>query len=186
MPTLTQRDKRTIRFAAVGIAFYLLVFFGISGWNRLEAVRLDYRQRLAQAETAALDLARHRNKILLLDKLKHGSTVDLSRLPRATIVGQASAAIQRSAQSSGAKIGPIRESPGSPSGKELASMQLEATGPVAGVMTFLHGLDTLEFPLIVDSLQIDPDPKKPGMVKLIIHVVLLDFEQWKKEERTHG
>jgi len=127
-------------------------------------------------------LQRHQNKILLLEKLKRGSTMDLSKLPRASVVGQASEAIQKAAQASGIKLGPVRESPGSATGKELASMQLEASGPVTGVMTLLHRLDTLGFPLVVESLQIDPDSRKPGTVKLIIQVVLLDYERWKKEE----
>jgi hypothetical protein len=185
MPALTQREQLTIRFAAIGIALYLALFFGASGWNRMEAKRHDYARLLAQAQTAALDRERHQNKLLLLDKLKHGSSVDLSKLSRAMLEGQASEAIQRAAQASGAKIGPIRETPGSSSGKELASMQLEATGPIAGVMALLHRLDVLEFPLVVDSLQIDPDPKKPGTVKLVIQLVLLDYEQWKPEARPN-
>jgi hypothetical protein len=43
-------------------------------------------------------------------------------------------------------------------------------------------LETLGYPLILDSVQINPDATKPGMVKLNLTIVILDFEQWKNEE----
>jgi hypothetical protein len=97
-------------------------------------------------------------------------------------VAEASAAIQQSALTGQVQLGPIRESPPRPSAKELASMQLEGIGPVPAVMKFLHRLETLGYPLILDSVQINPDATKPGMVKLNLTIVILDFEQWKNEE----
>jgi len=183
MASLTPRDKRTLRFGAIAVALYLTLFYGMSGLNRLEALRNDYDQRVAKAQSAVLERQRHENKILLLEKLKSGSFLNIEGLSRAAIVSQASEAIQKAAQGGGVKLGPIRESRGSSSSRELASMQLEATGPVTGVMTLLHRLDTLAFPLVIESLQIDPEKNKPGTVKIILHVVLLDYERWKTEER---
>ena len=60
-------------------------------------------------------------------------------------------------------------------------MQLEGAGPVPAVTAFLHRLDTLGFPLIVDSVQLSPEPR-PGMLKLNLTIIILDFDQWKKEE----
>jgi hypothetical protein len=61
-------------------------------------------------------------------------------------------------------------------------MQLDATGPVAAIMSLLHQLETTGFPLIVDSIQIDPDPRGPGMVKLTLRIVILDHDLWKQPE----
>ena len=61
-------------------------------------------------------------------------------------------------------------------------MQLEGTGPVAAIMGFLHSVTTLGYPIVLDSVQITSDPTKPGAIKVSLTIVILDFEQWKKEE----
>ena len=40
MATLTDREKRTVRIAAIAVAVYLLLFFGLRIWKSLEAARL--------------------------------------------------------------------------------------------------------------------------------------------------
>jgi hypothetical protein len=37
--------------------------------------------------------------------------------------------------------------------------------------------------MIVDSIQITPEKTGPGMVKMSLTIVILNFEQWKKEEK---
>lgn len=182
MARLTPRDKRTIRLAAIGVALYLAVFYGARGFGHLETNRDLYLQMRQDARSLNVQLLRHEKKVLQLEKLRKSSRIDMSRLSRATLAAETSAAIQQAAQSSGVKLGPIRESPGSATARELAAMQLEGTGTVAAVMSLLHQLDTLGFPIVVESLQIDPDPGKPGHVKLILRAVLLDADQWKNEE----
>jgi hypothetical protein len=186
MQTLTNRDKRTIRIAAVIISIYLILFFGVSGWKRLETRRSEYQQLIKEAQSLRQQLRPYENKALLAEKLKEAFHIDLSKLSKASLVGEASAAIQKAAQSGGVQLGPIRESPARSSAKELASMQLEGIGPVPAVMTLLHRLETLGYPLIVDSIQITPEVTKPGMVKLNLTIVILDYEQWKPEEKRNA
>jgi hypothetical protein len=133
-----------------------------------------------RAQGVAQEIQRHENKLLLIEKLKLASQLDPQRITRPLLVAQASGAIQQAAQSGGIKLGPIRETAGSASAKELSAMQLEGVGPVPAVMALLGRLEHLGFPLIVDSVHIDPDPKTPGAVKLNLRLVLLDFEQWLK------
>ncbi len=61
-------------------------------------------------------------------------------------------------------------------------MQLEGTGQVSAVLTLLHRLETLGYPLILDTLQLSANPTQPGMVKVNLTIVILDFEAWKNEE----
>jgi len=96
-------------------------------------------------------------------------------------VADASAAIQKAAQSGKVQLGPIRETPGRSSAKELASIQLEGVGPVPAIMGFLHQLGSLGYPLVVDAVQLTPE-NKPGSLKMNLTIVILDFEQWKKDE----
>lgn len=181
MANLTDREKRTVRLAAVGVAIYLVLFFGVRGWKSLEARRSEYQQLSVDAQRLKRDLQPYENRILLAQKLKETFHMDPEKLSRASVVAEASAAIQKAAGSIKVQLGQVRESAARPTAKELASMQLEGTGPVPAVMAFLHRLETLGYPLVIDSLQISGDTR-PGMIKLNLTIVILDFEQWKKEE----
>jgi hypothetical protein len=52
-------------------------------------------------------------------------------------------------------------------------------------MAFLHRLDTLGYPLVIDSLQLTPQQMPPGNLKFNMTIIILDFEQWKKPEAAH-
>lgn len=185
MRALTDHEKRTIRIAAVGLSIYLVLFGGLRCVKYLEKKRADYQRLVSEASGLKQQVQSYENKVLVLKKLMESFRIDPAKLPRATVVGSVSSAIQKAAASGGLGLGPIRESPARPSTKELASMQLEGAGPVQAVTTFLHRLDTLGFPLIVDSVQLSPQPMRPGMpamLKLNLTIIILDFEQWKKEE----
>ncbi len=182
MLTLNDREKRTVRIAAAAMAIYLVLFFGLRGWKQLETRRSDYQKLVKDAQTLRQELQPYENRTLLIEKLKGTFRMDPLKLSKATLVAEASAAIQRTAQSGGVQLGPIRESAARPSAKELASMQLEGFGPVSAVLTLLHRLQALGYPLLLDSVQISSDPTKPGMVKLNLTIIILDFEQWKSEE----
>jgi hypothetical protein len=185
MANLTDREKRTIRLAAVGIAIYLILFFGVRSWKSLEARRSDYQQLSTDAQRLKRDLQPYENRILLAQKLKETFRMDPEKLSRASVVAEASAAIQNAAGAIKVQLGQVRESAARATAKELVSMQLEGTGPVPAVMTFLHRLETLGYPLIIDSLQIGADAR-PGMIKLNLTIIILDFDQWKKEEMPNA
>jgi len=182
MPALSDRDKRTIRLGGIAIAIYLVLFFGLRGWKHLEVSRSEYQQLLAEAQRIRRELQPYENRVLLAEKLKDSFHMDPQKLSRASLVAQASAAIQKAAAGGGVQLGPMRESAARPSAKELGSMQLEGTGPVAAMMTLLHRLETLGYPLVLDTVQINSDPTKPGMVKMNLTIIVLDFDQWKTEE----
>jgi hypothetical protein len=179
MRTLTQSETRTIRIASVMIGIYLVLFLGWRVGKQLETRRTEY-QRLAQdAQKLKQELQPYENKTLRMAKLKETFRIDLSKLSKVSVVAEASAAIQSAAKSGGIQLGPIRESSARPSAKELTSMQLEGVGPVPAVMALLHRLEVLGFPLVIESVQFTPESTKPGMVKVNLTIVILDFEQWK-------
>src|SRR5437764_14465646 len=184
MPALTQREKRTVRLAAAAISIYLVVFFGWRGLQHFEGRRAEYQKLLSEAQRLKREVQPYENKVLLTQKLKEAFHMEPQKLAKTTLVAEASAAIQKAAASGGVQVGPIRESPARSSAKELASMQLEGVGPVPAVMTLLHQLETLGFPLILDAIQLSPDAK-PGMLKINLTIVILDFEQWKTEAVHH-
>jgi hypothetical protein len=182
MPALTNREKRTLRIGSIVLGVYLILFFGVSGWKGLERSRANYQKLLAEAQRLRREIAPYENRVLLTEKLKESFHMDPQKLSRTSLVSDASAAIQRAAGSGGIQLGPIRETAARASAKELASMQLEGAGQATAVMGFLHRIGALGFPIIVDSVQITPETTKPGMIKLHLTIVILDYEQWKKEE----
>ena len=186
MRALTDHERRTIRLAAVGIGIYLVLFFGLRGGKYFEKKRSEYHQLLRNAQTLKLELQPYEEKVLVVKKLMDASRLDPAKLSKASVVAEASTAIQKAGTTSGVQIGHIRESPASTSTRELASMQLEGVGPVSAVMSLLHRLESLGYPLILDSVQIAPEATKPGMVKLNLTIVILDFDQWKSEGGPHA
>ena len=182
MRNLTDREKRTVRLAGLAISVYLVLFFGLQFWKRMEAKRADYQQLLTNAQRLRREILPYENRVLLAQKLKENFRMEPQKLAKATLVAQASAAIQNAAKDGTIQLGPLRESSGRASAKELTSIQLEGSGPVPAVLTFLHQLETLGYPLLVDALQMAPDPTKPGQIKVTMTIVILDFDQWKDSE----
>src|SRR4051812_42662094 len=140
MPALSDREKRTIRLGGIAVAIYLVLFFGVRGWKHLEASRSEYQQLLGEAQRIRRELQPYENRVLLAEKLKQSFHMDPQKLSRASLMAEASGAIQKAAAGGGVQLGPMRESAARPSAKELGSMQLEGVGQVAALMTFLHRL----------------------------------------------
>ena len=180
MRPITEREKRTIRFAVFALAIYLMLFFGGRAWTKLEKQRSDYQRLVTEAQRLKRDLLPYETRVLMAQKLKQTYAMDPGKLSRSTVVGEASAAIQKAASAGKVQLGPMRESPARASNRELTSIQIEASGPVSAVMTLLHKLPTLGYPLIVDTVQLTPE-SKPGNIKLSLNIIILDAAQWLKE-----
>jgi hypothetical protein len=182
MRTLTPREKRIIRVAAVVAALYVVFVCG----KFFEARRSEYRNLLKEAQTLAQEIRIYEDKALAVKSLMERFQLDPPKLSKATAVAETSSAIQKAAASGGIQFGPIRESPGRPSARELASVKLEGSGPLPALITFLHRLDSLGFPVVLDSVQIGSDPMKPGLIKLSLTIIIMDFDQWKTKEPPHA
>lgn len=186
MRTLTPHEQRTVRIAVAGIAVYLVLFFGARAWKYLEARRSGYRQLVSEAQALKQELKPYETRIKVVTKLMEKFQMDPAKLTKASVVAGASAAIQKAATSGGVQLGPLRESPAKSSAKELASMQLEGSGPVPAVMALLHRLESIGYPLILDSVQLTPEPMKPSMIKLNLTIIILDFDQWKNGDAPNA
>ncbi len=186
MRALTDREKRTVRLAVAGIAIYLVLFFGLRVGKALSRERHDYLERVEEARLLKQRLAVYTDKAEALRKLMEDLRTDPARLSKATVVAEASAAIQQAATSAGLQLGPVREAPARASAKELAQIQLEGTGPVPAVLALLHTLGSVGFPLVVDAVQFNSDNARPGALKMTLTILILDFDQWKTAEASHA
>jgi hypothetical protein len=184
MRTLNNREKILIGIAMAGIAILALVLV-TGGSKNFAGSRAEYSQLLAQVEQLKRRLKPYEERVPVVEKLMKTFQMDPAKLSKASVVGQASSAIQKTAASGGVQLGPIRESSGRGSAKELASIKLEGSGQLPAVMAFLQRLETLGYPLIIDSVQINADSKGPGMIKLTLTITIMDFEQWKPEGVPH-
>ncbi len=180
MRTLSASEKRTVRLGALVIGIYLILFCGFQMRKYLEQKRAAYLRVVRQANALKLRIQPYQERVQLIQKLMDGFHMDPAKLSRATVVGEASAAIQRAATSSGIQVGPVSESPARGGAKEL-SLVFEGTGQVQAVVGLLNRLETTGYPLIVESVQISAEASRPGQVKMKLNILVLDFEQWKAE-----
>jgi hypothetical protein len=186
MRTLTTQEKRTIRFAAIFIAIYLVAFFGYRAWKYVDQGRRHYLQMVADARVLRQKLQPYGDKAEALQKMMERFRLDPAKLSKDTVVAEASAALQSAAKSSGIELGPIRETQTRGAAKELAQMQFEGTGPVPAILGLLSSLESLGYPLVVDAVTITSEKNKPGMIKLTLTIQILNFEQWKQPEAPHA
>jgi hypothetical protein len=186
MPNLTDREKRTVRLAAIGIAIYLACFLSWRGWRAIGAGAADTAKLAARVATAEAELATYENKVLLFEKLSETYRLDPRKLDRESLVANASAAIQTAARESGIRIGPMRENAGRASGRELASIQFEATAAVTNTLGLLHRVPMLGYPILVDTVQFTPMPQPPGVAKMNVTIVILNPDHWLKGEKPNA
>jgi hypothetical protein len=186
MRTLTDQEKRTIRFASVALVLGLLLAGGIWSAKRLQARRAAYQALLVEARDVREEMDLYHDKAQGAQKLIDNFHMDPMRLSRTSLVAQASAAIQRASSEAGVAPGAMRETPARETSKEMASIQFEGTGPVPAIMALLYQLERAGCPLIIDSVRITPDTRRPGSLKLNLTIVILDFDQWKPEGQPHA
>jgi hypothetical protein len=180
MRSLTDREKRTIRFAGIGIVIYLALFSGLQVWKYFDKKRSDFRQLVMESQSLRQQVQPYQDKVLVVKKMMDEFHLDPAKLKRETVVSDASAAIQQAAKSGGLQLGPIRESLARGSGNVLTTVQLESSGPIPAVLTFLASLNSIGFPLVVDSVQFTADNSRPGQVKMNLTIIILDFDQQKE------
>jgi hypothetical protein len=183
MRPLTEREKRIVRFAVIGVVIYLALFYGRQFFEKR---RLEYQQLVADAKNLRQEIAPYQNKVQVVKKLMDDFHLDPAKLQKASVVADASAAIQNRARSGGVALGPIRESLTHSAGKGLVTVQLESSGTVPAVLGFLGSLNRIGFPVIVDSVQFTADNTRPGQLKMNLTLIILDFEQWKVGEVPHA
>lgn len=179
MRPLTPREKRMLIAAAIAVPIYLAGFYGLQGVKLLEAKRAEYGQLCEQAVRLEVEILREEGKAKRLEKLKKLHRLDLDKLRQETIVGEASAAIQKAAQANGLKLGPSKEMPGRATDKELAVIQIEGVGATPGAAQFVHSLGAIGYPLLVEWMQLNTAGMKPGQVKLFLSLVVLNPAAWR-------
>ena len=185
MRTLTDHEKRSLRWASIFIGVYLILFCGFQMWKFLHHRRVEYLQLVADAAALKVKAKTYQDRAEVAKKMMEDYHLDPAKLTRETIVNEASSAIQKAASASGIQVGAVRESASRGSGDEIATMQFEGSGPVPAVTGLLNRMQSLGYPLIIDSVQITPD-NRPGMMKLSLSIVILNYENWKNPEATHA
>lgn len=186
MRTLTDHEKRSVRWATIGIAIYLLLFCGFKMWQYAHHQRTEYLKQVADAHALKLKVQTYQQRADVVKRMMEDYHLDPAKLSRETIVAEASSAIQKAAAGSGVQVGTVRETASRGTSDEIATMQVEASGQVAGVTGMLNRMQALGYPLVIDSVQISSEAARPGMMKLSLTIVILNYENWKNPEATHA
>ena len=186
MPTLTEREKRTVRIAGIGILIYLTLFFGIKLIKGARTMRAAYDQQVQATQTLRSEVQTYEVRAQRLQRLMERLQLEPGKVATNSIIAQTSAALQQAALAGGLQVASIRESVARSSERELGTIQLDATGQPPSVMNFLARLEHLGFPVIVDAVQLSSEPRGPGMLKAHLSLIILDFEQWKPRKAPHA
>src|SRR5580658_4522296 len=109
MHTLTDQKKRTIRFASIVLVAGLLLAGGLWCARRLQGRRADYHALLLEARDVRDEIDRYEEKAGVAKKMIDDFHLDPMTLARASLVAQASAAIQKASAAAGVAPGAIRE-----------------------------------------------------------------------------
>ena len=173
-----------IRYGGIAMGCYLALFGTYQARAICARQRAEYLQLVDQAQKLKAKVETSQMEVQSIKDLMEKFKFDPATLSRATLVGQASAAIQRAALSDHLQLGPIREPPAQSSAKELA-LQFEANGQIVAAMGFLSHLESLGFPIMVDSVQITTQTA-PGMVKLNLTIDIVEFDLPKGESAPHA
>lgn len=186
MKTLTPSERRTVRIGGIGVVIYLVLFFGLKGSQSLAAHRAAYERQVRAAHLLRSEVEIHEARALKLQRLMERTRIDPGQLSTNTVVAQTSAALQQAAQSGGLQLQAVRESLARSGQREIGTIQLDATGQPTAVLGFVARLERIGFPVVIESLQFSPDPRGPGMLKVHLNLVVLDFEQWKARPSSHA
>lgn len=180
MRELTDHEKRTIRLGTMALAAGLGLAAVLWCGKKLQARRDDYHKLMVEAQDLRDQMDLSRDKAQAAQKLMDNFHLDPMKLSRSNLVAEASAAIQKASGDSGVGMTSLRETPAHGAGKEIASIQFEGAGPVPAIMTLLYKLERAGSPLIIDSVRITADSRRPGGSKVNLTIVVLDFDQWKE------
>ncbi len=183
MRSLSPQEKRTVRYAAIGLAVYLVLFFGFDTWSALQKRRAAYLRLVRDAQALRTRVEVTADKAAGLEGLMEQFRMDPAKQTTNTLIAEAVAAMHNAAMSAGIQLGPVRETASRSAARELATVQIEGVGPVGSVLGFLHGMGTLGFPLVADTVQLAPDRTQPGSARLTVTVMILNFEPWRGSKR---
>ena len=181
LDSMSQKDKRTLLIGGAFIVIYLSLFYGNKLLGLFEGERRAYFEKFEEAQQLGDLFKSYETRVMKIEKLRDQYNLNVKTLESTNLVGNAGRAIQDLVKNSQYKMGQIREVAGRGGQGVAATLQIEGTGPLKSLMPLLHRFQTTGYPLIVDSLTIRSDKRKPGEVQWSAEVMLLNYQQWKKQ-----
>ena len=107
--TLSEKDRRTVRMAAIGLGVYLALFFGWRALGFLSRRHAEYQQLQTEARALRSRLDLYSARAARVERLMETFQMDPAHLNQTTLVARAGEAIQQTAAQGGLQLGPIRE-----------------------------------------------------------------------------
>ena len=184
--TLTASEKRTLRLGGIALGIYLVLFAGLRGASYFGQRRAEYQRLSREATELKLKLDLYQARGERVQRYMETFKMDPARLTNAVIIAQAGAEIQRLGASGGLMISSIRETVNRGSEPEVGSLQVDGAGPAAAIVTFLHNVRGCGFPVVIDSVQINGEPTRPGPLKVNLSILILNFDRWTEKGVPRG
>jgi len=179
---LSDREKRTIRIAAIAVGAYLILFLGHKTYSALEGERTAYQTLRQESDAVHIRLAKETRKRARLKALWNHWRLDVDRLALDTVVGDARVAIEKAAKACGVGLGFARESPGRARAHVLAVFQLSGSGQTESVAKFFDQITRTGYPVLLDTIHLKTTTKQPEKVTFSFSVSLVDYLNWTASE----
>jgi hypothetical protein len=178
---LTARERRLIRFSALGLGLYLIAYLGFAAFRGLEELRAEHGALRRYVQSSDERLARALVEQQRLARLRRQCPLALERLDQKTVVGDARVALEQAAKSCGVSLATVRETPGRLRALEHTVFQVSGGGKDQNVVRFVDRMHRLGYPFVLDNVQVKA-AKAPGQVTFSFSAALLDFARWSGEE----
>jgi hypothetical protein len=179
---LSDREKRTIRIAAIGLGAYLVLFIGHKTYSALESERTAYQTLQQESDAVDIRWLKEQKKRARLEALRDHWQLDVDRLALDTVVGDARVAIEKAAKTCRVGLGFARESPGRARAHVLAVFQLSGSGKTDAVAKFFDQISRTGYPVLLDTIHLKTTTKQPGKVTFSFSVSLIDYLNWTAPE----
>jgi hypothetical protein len=183
MRQLSDRERRTIRIAAIGIGAYLVIFAVVKTVGWLEGQRASRVALKRELAAVRLEGLKERRKQVRLEVLRRRWGLDLPRTAEPTVVGDARVAIEKAARACGTGLRIAAESPGRRRAHELAVFQVSGGGNDSGFVKLIHRMCHLGYPVAIDNVEVKAG-RQPGTVTFSFSIALVDYATWSAGEEA--
>ncbi|MCA8962209.1 MAG: hypothetical protein KDC38_16905, partial [Planctomycetes bacterium] len=176
---ISESEKRTVRRAGVALLVFLVVYGWVVGSRVLDEKAQAYDEALGRLASLETEVLRRQKDSKRYDQLQRRWALDVERLQSEKLVSEARLSLEKHAADSGVAVAESRESSGG--SVDRARIHLQVQGETEKLFEFVHGLDSLGYPIYLHRFQLIGNEEGPGQVTATLNIGLLDYRQQKSK-----
>lgn len=179
--SLSAREQRTLRRAGMALGLFLVFYGGLTGYEWLEARRVQYQETEEELAKVDLQATRLATRYLKQEQLLQRFPIDFDRAADPNLITEVRPFIEKMATEWGLECD-LRESETRNRGGDR-TLQLDIGGESAAVLGFRDALLRTPYPLIENRFELNRILERPGTVQLSLKLSLLQYDPTPKKKR---